>query len=130
MIHPLKREFYTEDRKVPITIDTAILRHPAYLSASILPKEYSKLLDPAIAVMQDNAETYSNPYKGFFDFELAKLERFKSYAESDPNEAEKINLKTTRNDFVKYINEYDRRRGKNFTKVFPELEEFYKSCVA
>ena len=130
MIHPLKREFYTEDRKVPITIDTAILRHPAYLSASILPKEYSKLLDPAIAVMQNNAETHSNPYKGFFDFELAKLERFKSYAESDPNEAERINLETTRNDFVKYINEYDRRRGKNFVKVFPELEEFYKSCVA
>ena len=65
----------------------------------------------------------------FFDFELAKLKRFKSYAESDPNEAEKINLNITRNDFVRYINEYDRRRNKSFKKVFPELEEFYESCL-
>ena len=51
------------------------------------------------------------------------------YAEADPNEAEQINLNTTRNDFVKFINEYDRRRGKSFKKVFPELEEFYESCL-
>jgi hypothetical protein len=129
IIHPLKREFYTEARKVPITIDTAILRHPAYLSASILPKKYSKLLDPAIAIMEVNAESYNNPYKGFFDFELAKLLRFKSYAEADPNKSEKINLNITRTDFISYINEYDKRRNKSFKKVFPELEEFYESCL-
>jgi len=129
IIHPLKTEFYSEERKVPITIDTAILRHPAYLSASILPKKYGSLLDPAVAVMENNAETHSNPYKGFFDFELAKLMRFKSYAEADPNEAEQINLNIVRNDFVRYINEYDKRRSKSFKKVFPELEEFYESCL-
>ena len=26
-IHPLKREFYSNERKVPITLDMAILRH-------------------------------------------------------------------------------------------------------
>ena len=87
------------------------------------------MLDPAVQVKEINAETHTNPYKGFFDFELAKLKRFKSYAESDPNEAEKINLNITRNDFVRYIDEYDRRRNKSFKKVFPELEEFYESCL-
>ena len=63
---------------------------------------------------------------------VKKADRMKTInldAEADPNEAEQINLNTTRNDFVKFINEYDKRRGKSFKKVFPELEEFYESCL-
>ena len=31
-----------------------------------------------------------------------------------------------RNNFVKFVDEHDKRRGTNFLKTFPELEEFYK----
>jgi hypothetical protein len=33
-----------------------------------------------------------------------------------------------RKDFVLFIDEYDKRRGKNFLKTFPEMKEFYQSC--
>ena len=30
--------------------------------------------------------------------------------------------------FYQYFNEHDKRRGTNFLKTFPELEEFYNFC--
>ena len=125
MVHPLKREFYNENRRVPRTIDTAILRHPAYLSGVVADPVYSKMLDQAVTVMRDNAETHDNPYKGFFDFEIAKLRRFQEYVAAGPNPNERLNIKQVRKDFVSYVDEYDRRRGKDFCKTFPELTEFY-----
>ena len=127
MVHPLKREFYSENRRVPITIDTAILRHPSYLSGVVADPTYSKMLDQAVTVMRDNAETHDNPYKGFFDFEIAKLRRFQEYVAAGPNPGERLNIQQVRKDFVNYIDEYDRRRGKDFVKVFPELAEFYQT---
>jgi hypothetical protein len=32
-------------------------------------------------------------------------------------------------DFFNWFTEYDRRRGTNFVKTFPELEEFYFECM-
>ena len=127
VIHPLKREFYSDNRRVPITIDTAILRHPSYLSGVVADPTYSKMLDKAVTVMRDNAETHDNPYKGFFDFEIAKLRRFQEYVAAGPNPGERLNIHQVRRDFVNYIDEYDRRRGKDFVKVFPELAEFYQT---
>ena len=88
---------------------------------------YSKMLDKAVTVMRDNAETHDNPYKGFFDFEIAKLRRFQEYVAAGPNPGERLNIQQVRKDFVNYIDEYDRRRGKDFVKVFPELAEFYQT---
>ena len=31
-------------------------------------------------------------------------------------------------DFVKFVDEHDRRRGTNFLQTFPELGQFYDSC--
>jgi hypothetical protein len=33
-----------------------------------------------------------------------------------------------RHNFYKYFSEHDRRRGTDFVKTFPELEEFYHFC--
>ena len=30
--------------------------------------------------------------------------------------------------FAKHFEEHDKRRGTNFVKTFPELEEFYNFC--
>jgi hypothetical protein len=37
-------------------------------------------------------------------------------------------LTTQRIDFVKYFDEYDKRKGTNFLKTFPEYTEFYNMC--
>ena len=128
MIHPLKREFYSNERRVPITLDTAILRHPSYLSGVVADPSYAEMLEPALSVMNANAETHDNAYKGFFDFEIAKLKRFQQYIAAGPNPQEKLNIQQVRRDFASYVDEYDRRRNKDFLKTFPELEDFYNLC--
>ena len=37
-------------------------------------------------------------------------------------------LLTLQRDFHIFFKEHDRRRGTNFVKTFPELEEFYNYC--
>jgi len=37
-------------------------------------------------------------------------------------------LMKMRKDFVLFIDEFDKRRGKDFLKTFPEMEDFYNSC--
>ncbi len=34
-----------------------------------------------------------------------------------------------RYNFGKYFQEHDKRRGTDFCKIFPELEEFYQDCL-
>ena len=125
LIAPWKTQYYSNERRVPITIDTAILRHPSYLSAVVADSSYARMLDSAVTVMENNAETHDNPYKGFFDFEIARLKRFQEYVANGPNPAERLNIQQVRKDFVTFVDEYDRRRGKDFCKTFPELTEFY-----
>tara|TARA_Y100000590_G_scaffold72507_1_gene79664 strand:- start:738 stop:2144 length:1407 start_codon:yes stop_codon:yes gene_type:complete len=127
-IYHWKNDFYSNERRVPITLDMAILRHPVHQSAVILPPEYASMMNPALAYMESHAETHSNPYKGFFDFEIEKMKRFIEYVKAGPNEAERINLDVSRKDFKYFIDEHDRRRGTNFKKTFPELVEFYNLC--
>jgi len=127
-IYPLKEHFYSNDRKVPITLDMAILRHPVHQSAVILPPEYVDMMKPALDFMLTHAETHSNPYKGFFDFEIEKMKRFIDYVKAGPNQAEGINIDVSRRDFKKFVDEHDRRRGTNFKKTFPELIDFYNMC--
>ena len=37
-------------------------------------------------------------------------------------------IKYDRQDFYRFFSEHDRRRGTDFCKTFPELEEFYNKC--
>jgi hypothetical protein len=37
-------------------------------------------------------------------------------------------IMNNRQNFVAFVDEHDRRRGTNFLKTFPEMEEFYNEC--
>jgi hypothetical protein len=37
-------------------------------------------------------------------------------------------LKEGKRDFFNWFTEYDRRRGTDFAKTFPKLEQFYFEC--
>ena len=37
-------------------------------------------------------------------------------------------LTILRKDFVAFVDEYDKRRGTNFHRTFPELTNFYNQC--
>ena len=38
-------------------------------------------------------------------------------------------LNRQRHDFGVFVKHHDERRGTNFVKAFPELEEFYQNCL-
>jgi hypothetical protein len=40
----------------------------------------------------------------------------------------KEEINTYRKDFVIFVDEHDKRRGTNFSKVYPELIDFYNEC--
>jgi len=60
---------------------------------------------------------------GFFDFEQEKVRRMTDMFTGNQSWVEK-----QRKDFVLFIDEYDKRRGKNFQETFPEMEDFYDLC--
>ena len=131
-IYHLKVKHFNKHRKVAITLDTSILRWPGHQRANILPPEYADMMQPALDYMREheegNADNKIPHYKGFFDFEIAKLERFVEFIKAPKHQDEHFDLDTTRKDFYKFVDEHDRRRGTDFKETFPELVDFYNMC--
>ena len=58
---------------------------------------------------------------GYFEYE--KVRRM-----TDMTVVGKEWLSKQRKDFILFIDEYDKRREKNFLKTFPEMKDFYNLC--
>lgn len=121
-----KRMFISEIRPAALFLDIAILRHPHHQCVSILTDEYKKSMDDCLEFMKQNEGT--RELTGFFDYEIAAMERFITFLKSKPNEKEGIDLETARIDFYKFVTEHDSRRGTSFLQTFPELLNFYEHC--
>ncbi len=70
--------------------------------------------------MQQNKETESNRFKGFKDYEISKVQRLIDWITLTPFD-DKIAIKN----FYLYFLEHDRRRGTDFQKTFPELNNLW-----
>jgi hypothetical protein len=64
-------------------------------------------------------------YVGYHEVEVQKVKRIYDWMQAKQNPEEQMK---NRYDFYKYFSEHDKRRGTNFVKTFPELEEFYNFC--
>ena len=106
-----------------VWFDVPVLRQPAWQNINILPSSYHMLHQEVINFVKDNLETTEDPYHGFKDFELAKLERDLDYMRQVPN-----NVNELRADFYRFFNEHDRRRNTDFLTTFPEMIQFWKEC--
>jgi len=131
-VYELKIKHYNDKRKVPISIDISTLRWPAHQNVSILTPEYSNYLNKSLEYMKERKEgaNGNNHYKGFFEYEIIKLERLVEAMQQDPNASENINVNQARAGFYAFVTEHDRRRKTNFLETFPELEQFYETCKA
>jgi len=116
-INILKRK-YKSDR---VLIDFAYVRHPKFLDINIAtPYLIDKYLKPCII--------YVKEMQRFSDYEFLKINRI--YKDCLSNFENKKNVTLDRYRFVQFVNEYDKRREKNFLQVFPEFKDFYKTCGA
>ena len=132
-VFDLKKKHYNGKRyrHYPIILDTSYIRHPEFLQVRLLPIYWIDKIKEDVYLMESlSEEKYQNIYghghSGYYDFEREKLRRVLDWVNVPLDD---INwLIKMRKDFVLFIDEFDKRRGKNFLETFPEMEDFYNSC--
>jgi len=107
-----------------VWFDTPVLRQPAWQSLQTLPESYAAKLEQARDFMLENLETAEDPFHGFKDYEVQRLERDIAWMRSVSN----TNSTRILADFYRFFTEHDRRRGTNFEKTFPEMLTWWKQC--
>ena len=119
--------FFDKSYKVP-QIRKDLEGHPEFLDFRILTSDWLEKINELSRFMEDlgmhkygNVDGYDKV--GWFDFEREKVRRMSDMLIDDKNW-----LNKQRKDFVLFIDEYDKRRGKNFIETFPEMEDFYNLC--
>jgi organic radical activating enzyme len=108
-----------------VWFDTPVLREPAWQSLQILPESYAEKLELLWAWMIRQIETKEEPFKGFKDYELHRLDRDIAWMQS----AQLTDHSMAKADFYRFFNEHDRRRGTDFLATFPEMKSWWEECA-
>jgi hypothetical protein len=127
-VYKLKEEYASPDRywNSATFLDSSYLRYPLHQTVQILPYDFSQLvLDQAKLVSYLAAPSFDTRHIGYADVEVQKVERIYDWmiAPQDLDQQMK-----NRYSFYKFFDEHDKRRGTDFIKTFPELEDFYNFC--
>lgn len=122
-IHQLRKQF-SKDRQM-IWFDVPQLNDPDFLNPKLLPEMITEL-EKAVEYMLSNREGLFNHHKGFKDFEVSKVQRLIDWIKSDTGFNKDVAMKN----FYKFFTEQDKRTGKSFVEVFPELTTFWNQCKA
>ena len=105
-----------------LQLDTSYLRWPTHLSVKILEEEHKELiLKSAEKALYYGIKNFTEDNYGFSNVEIQKMKRLYDYAVGDTA----FDTDKYRKDFVKFVDEYDKRRGTNFLGTFPQLKELY-----
>jgi hypothetical protein len=118
----LRRKYSTTYQRV--WFDTPVLRQPAWQSLQTLPESYAQRLESIRDWMSEHLTTESDPYNGFRDYEVARLDRDIAWMRS----AQSQDHTWARADFYRFFAEHDRRRGTNFLQTFPEMRSWWAEC--
>jgi len=123
-VYEAKKEHSNNERYWlhPILLDTSYLRYPKHQSVKLLLPEHKELiLKNAERALYLGVPIFTNKHMGMTEVETEKIKRIHDWAISESNGE----IKEDRKNFVKFVDEHDKRRGTNFLNTFPELEEFY-----
>jgi len=105
-----------------IQLDTAYLRWPTHLSVKILkPEQKELILAAAEKALYYGIKEFTKDNYGFSSIEIQKMKRLYDYSIG----VDDFNTDKYRKDFVKFVDEYDKRRGTNFLETFPQFKELY-----
>lgn len=127
----LKNKYaHGKNRVLPLSVDTPYLRNPEFLAAWGLTENFLEYIEDSISFMYRNKEHMHWPplcAKGFYEYEIHRMERL--YYLVRDNMGDTAHNRKLRRNFATFVQEYDRRRGTDFIKTFPELEGFYYYCL-
>ena len=106
-----------------IQLDTSYLRWPSFMSVRILEEEHKKLiLKSAEKALYYGIKEFTHDNYGFSNVEIQKIKRTYDYAVGNSVIYDKDK---SRREFFKFVQEYDKRRGTDFSKTFPQLTNMY-----
>jgi pyruvate-formate lyase-activating enzyme len=109
-----------------IRFDTPYLKEPLQYDINLLPKDkFMPYMENHLKYLLANLDD-KNRFK-FNDLEYQKFLRVVKYMETTTYTQER--LLEGKRDFFNWFSEYDRRRGTDFRKTFPEMEDFYFDCA-
>ena len=113
------KQRYGRDR-VNFTLN--ILRFPSFQSALVLPPEICTRYKNALAEWM--YRNRANPW--LHEHEVNQTQRLIDYLDvvKTPH-SDAFDMPRLLNDFAKFYQQYDQRRGKDFATAFPELKEWY-----
>jgi hypothetical protein len=120
------RQIYSETYQ-RVWFDTPVLRTPTWQSLQLLPESYADQLEQLWVWMMKNLEKPEDPFHGFKDYELARLDRDIAWMR-DGQKLDPAYIQQNKADFYKFFSEHDRRRGTDFLKTFPEMSAWWKEC--
>ena len=101
-----------------------ILRFPSFQSALVMP--HSLRTRFAVELKELHYQNQNNPL--FHEHELDHLQRLIDYLDVvETPHSEAFDMPRLLNDFVKFYQQYDQRRGKDFATAFPKLNQWYQS---
>ena len=107
-----------------VWFDTPVLREPAWQSLQILPEAYADKLEHLWAWMIRQTEQPEDPFHGFKDYEIARLDRDIAWMRAGQGQ----DHSQAKADFYRFFSEHDRRRGTDFLKTFPEMKAWWEEC--
>ena len=121
------RKTYSETYQ-RVWFDTPVLREPAWQSLQILPESYAEKLEYLWAWMVRQTERPEEPFKGFKDYELQRLDRDIAWMRAGQSMPEDVKNKH-KADFYRFFSEHDRRRGTDFLAAYPEMSSWWNECA-
>jgi hypothetical protein len=110
-----------------IWFDTPVLREPAWQSLQLLPESYADKLEHLWVWMIKQTETPDDPFHGFKDYEIARLDRDIAWMRNG-QQLDPAYLAASKADFYRFFYEHDRRRGTDFLQTFPEMSAWWSEC--
>jgi pyruvate-formate lyase-activating enzyme len=113
-----------EYNRVPLSIN--YLRWPPQLSVKLLPSDMRNSYADAILSHSEGWLKYfrKHQFARLYLEEWDQVQRFCDYLRADELDVE------SRRNFVRYIQEYDKRRNTDFSKTFPEYQHFLREWDA
>jgi hypothetical protein len=92
-----------------------------------LPESYVDKLEHLWAWMLTQQETESTRFKGFKDYEIARLDRDIGWMRNG-QQLDSTYIKQQQADFYRFFKEHDRRRGTDFLTTFPDMASWWSEC--
>lgn len=114
----------------PIILDVPYLRFPHHQTMFLMPAAWKEIIFDQVTFIHQNIQCpdwYGTANKGFYKWEADKFKRIYElimHMEDPPQ------VTPEQKDFVKFVDEHDRRRGTNFLETFPEMADVYHKWKA